>query len=156
MNGMSFSERLGNGGMMALIGMTITISTLVVLALVINYGTKALRAATGGGAPAGGGGAAGGGGPAKAALASSAAQAPASPSGAGAGAAPAAGAAKGAPAGASGTAQGQELAAVIAAAVAAFLGDGAAPFRVVSFRRTGQTAPAWNLRGREEYLSGKL
>jgi hypothetical protein len=49
-----------------------------------------------------------------------------------------------------------ELIAVFAAAIAQFEGADAKPFRVVSYRRTSQTSPVWNLRGRSEYLSGKL
>ena len=61
-------------------------------------------------------------------------------------------------AGDSGTAAGAigELIAVFAAAIAQFEGADAKPFRVVSYRRTNQTSPVWNLRGRSEYLSGKL
>lgn len=53
-------------------------------------------------------------------------------------------------------ASGQELIAVFAAAIAEFECAGARPFRVVSFKRTGQTSPVWNLRGRSDYLYGKL
>ncbi|MCL2164177.1 MAG: hypothetical protein FWH55_07255 [Oscillospiraceae bacterium] len=48
-----------------------------------------------------------------------------------------------------------ELVAVLTAAVAATL-DTETPFRVVSFRKSAQTSPAWNLMGRHEYLAGKL
>jgi hypothetical protein len=45
---------------------------------------------------------------------------------------------------------------VFAAAIAALTGESVSQLRIVSFRKTGQTAPAWNLRGRNDYLSGKL
>ena len=53
-------------------------------------------------------------------------------------------------------AQTGELIAVFAAAIAAMSADGGLPFRVVSFRRTSQTAPAWSLAGRQEYISGNF
>jgi hypothetical protein len=49
-----------------------------------------------------------------------------------------------------------ELIAVLAAAVAAAQDDSGTPFRVVSFKKSSQTAPVWNLMGRQEYISGKL
>ena len=49
-----------------------------------------------------------------------------------------------------------ELIAVITAAIAAISADGGLPFRVVSFRRTSQASPAWNLAGRQEYLLAKM
>ena len=47
-----------------------------------------------------------------------------------------------------------ELIAVFAAAIAQATGN--SEFRVVSYRRSGQAAPVWNIRGRNDYLSGKL
>ena len=49
-----------------------------------------------------------------------------------------------------------ELVAIFAAAIAQTKGAGAPSFRVVSYRKTGQNAPVWNIRGRNDYLSGKL
>ena len=49
-----------------------------------------------------------------------------------------------------------ELIAIFAAAIAQTTGAGASSFRVVSYRKTGQNTPAWNVRGRNDYLSGKL
>ena len=49
-----------------------------------------------------------------------------------------------------------ELVAVFAAAIASMSSDGAAPFRIVSYRKTAQTATVWNLAGRQEYISGKF
>ena len=60
----------------------------------------------------------------------------------------------GAPAG--GAPVGGALIAVFAAAIAQIEGASASPFRIVSYVRSGQTSPVWNLRGRSEYLSGKL
>ena len=48
-----------------------------------------------------------------------------------------------------------ELIAVLTAAISQFTGDAAGSFRVVSYKRTGRSSPIWNLRGRDEYLSGK-
>ena len=48
----------------------------------------------------------------------------------------------------------EKLIAIFAAAIAQT--EGAAPFRVVSFKRSARNAPAWNIRGRDDYLSGKL
>ena len=49
-----------------------------------------------------------------------------------------------------------ELAAVFAAAIAAMTGEDASTLQVVSYRKTGQTAPVWNVKGRYDYLAGKL
>ena len=49
-----------------------------------------------------------------------------------------------------------ELAAVFAAAISAMTGEDASTLRVVSYRKTGQTAPVWNVKGRYDYLAGKL
>jgi len=55
------------------------------------------------------------------------------------------------------TTAGGELIAIFAAAIAQMAGvTGAPPPRVISYRKTGQSAPVWNLRGRNEYLSEKL
>jgi len=49
-----------------------------------------------------------------------------------------------------------ELIAVFIAAIIQATGGAVSTPRIVSFRKTGQNAPVWNLRGRNEYLSGKL
>jgi len=49
-----------------------------------------------------------------------------------------------------------ELIAIFAAAIAQMTADATARFRVVSFRKTGQSAPAWNIQGRSDYIAGKL
>ena len=50
-----------------------------------------------------------------------------------------------------------ELVAVLTAAVQASLRrTSECKVRIKSFRRIPQTSPAWNLRGRNEYISGKL
>ena len=49
-----------------------------------------------------------------------------------------------------------ELVAVLTAAIAAISADDGLPFRIVSYRKTTKGAPAWNLMGRQEYLSEKL
>lgn len=51
---------------------------------------------------------------------------------------------------------GPELIAVFTAAIMCMTGAGAPAFRVTSFRRTGRNSPVWNARGRDEYISGKL
>ena len=48
------------------------------------------------------------------------------------------------------------LIAIITAAIAMATSDRGTPFKVVSFRKTGRTAPAWNIMGRQEYLAGKF
>jgi len=45
---------------------------------------------------------------------------------------------------------GGELVAVLAGAIAHFTGGDVSSFRVVSYRRTGQTSPVWNLRARND------
>ncbi|MCL2057950.1 MAG: OadG family protein [Oscillospiraceae bacterium] len=49
-----------------------------------------------------------------------------------------------------------ELIAVITAAIAQLTGAAASSFRVVSFKKTGQSVPVWNIQGRNDYLSGKI
>ena len=51
---------------------------------------------------------------------------------------------------------GGELIAVFAAAIAAMTGESASGIRVCSYRKTGQTAPIWNVQGRHDYIGGKL
>ena len=51
---------------------------------------------------------------------------------------------------------GNELIAVFAAAIAAMTGRSASDIRVCAYRKTGQTAPIWNVKGRHDYISGKL
>jgi Na+-transporting methylmalonyl-CoA/oxaloacetate decarboxylase gamma subunit len=48
------------------------------------------------------------------------------------------------------------LVAIFAAAIARSTDGDARQFRIVSYKKTGQRAPVWNLRGRNEYLSGKI
>ena len=48
------------------------------------------------------------------------------------------------------------LIAIFAAAIAQSTGAEASSFRVVTYRKTGQNAPVWNISGRSEYLAGKL
>ena len=49
-----------------------------------------------------------------------------------------------------------ELVAVLAAAIAAATDSDVSGIKVVSYRKTGQTAPIWNVKGRYDYLAGKL
>ena len=49
-----------------------------------------------------------------------------------------------------------ELIAIFAAAIAYTTGAAASSFRVVSFKESNVGAPIWNVRGRNDYLSGKL
>lgn len=49
---------------------------------------------------------------------------------------------------------GNELMAAIMAAISVVMGQ--AGFRLRSIRRTGRKTPAWNLSGRDEYLSTRL
>jgi hypothetical protein len=49
-----------------------------------------------------------------------------------------------------------ELIAIFAAAIAYAAGVAAARFRVVSYRKTGQTSPVWNIQGRSDYMADKL
>ena len=49
-----------------------------------------------------------------------------------------------------------ELVAIFAAAITQLRGAGTPKFRVVAYRKTGQNSPVWNIRGRNDYLSGKL
>ena len=50
----------------------------------------------------------------------------------------------------------ETLIAVFAAAIAQYAGMDEKAFRVVSYRRGNNNVPVWNLRGRNDYLSGKL
>jgi sodium pump decarboxylase gamma subunit len=140
-NGMTVTESLMDGARTTLIGMTITILTLIFLSLIIwvlsaivksaSNRAKGASASAGGGDVGSGGSRAGGGGSAAAASASATARA-------------------------GGLIGDGELIAVFAAAISAISGAAAGAIRIASYKKTGQTAPAWNLRGRNEYLSGKL
>lgn len=145
----SLGSRVLEGLNISLIGMTITISSLILLSVTITLMSKVIKTATnktagGAGARQNGGGAA---------LQGNAAGLQPGPSSNDlAGAVDEAGGGIGD--NISGGVTG-ELIAVFTAAITQFTGNAAGSFRVVSYRRTGRSSPAWNLRGRDEYLTGK-
>ena len=49
-----------------------------------------------------------------------------------------------------------ELVAIFAAVIAYSTGAAPSSFRVVSYKKAGAAAPIWNARARNDYLSGKL